>query len=102
MLVNQLAYVVIVNLASARTSTRPRELAYGVGYTAYANAYLIFILPHSIITVSVVTGLLPRMSREAADGDLRAVRDVLSEAWRLTAVGIVLAAAAPASPWGPT
>ena len=37
-------------------------LSYGVGYAAYANAYLIFILPHSIITVSVMTGLLPRLS----------------------------------------
>ena len=43
----------------ARTSTPTAELSYGVGYAAYANAYLIFILPHSIITVSVVTGLLP-------------------------------------------
>ena len=66
-LVNQLAYVVIVNLATnagkltaSDTTTAPA--------VAYSSAYLIFILPHSILTVSVVTGLLPRMSRAAADG----------------------------------
>ena len=74
-LVNQLAYVVIVNLAP-RADARGRQGRpdYGVGFTAYANAYLIFILPHSIITVSVVTGLLPRMSRDAAEGRLAEVR----------------------------
>jgi putative peptidoglycan lipid II flippase len=94
-LVNQLAYVVIVNLGnSAGSAAAEAGIKYGVGFTPYATAYLIFILPHSIITVSVMTGLLPRMSREAADGDLAAVRRSLSEAWRLTGVGVILCAAA--------
>jgi putative peptidoglycan lipid II flippase len=93
-LVNQLAYIVIVNLGnSASSAARDSVIDYGIGYTPYATAYLIFILPHSIITVSVMTGLLPRMSREAADGDLVAVRRSLSEAWRLTGVGVMLCAA---------
>ncbi len=92
-LVNQLAYIVIVNLGYAADSEAKDVLDYGVGYGAYATAYLIFVLPHSVITVSVMTGLLPRMSREAADGDLAAVRRSLSEAWRLTGVGVVVAAA---------
>ncbi len=92
-LVNQLAYVVIVNLGYAADSEAKDVLAYGVGYGAYATAYLIFVLPHSVITVSVMTGLLPRMSREAADGDLAAVRRSLAEAWRLTGVGVMVAAA---------
>ena len=93
-LVNQVAYAVIVNLGNSAGSAAKGVLDYGVGYTPYATAYLIFILPHSIITVSVMTGLLPRMSREAADGDLAAVRRSLSEAWRLTGVGVMLCAAA--------
>jgi putative peptidoglycan lipid II flippase len=93
-LVNQLAYVVIVNLGYAAGTEAADRLDYGVGYGAYSTAYLIFILPHSVITVSVMTGLLPRMSREAADGDLAAVRVSLSEAWRLAGVGIVFCAAA--------
>jgi putative peptidoglycan lipid II flippase len=93
-LVNQLAYVVIVNLGTRADEAAKDVLSYGVGYTAYAYAYLIFMLPHSIITVSVVTGVLPQLSRDASDGNLDQVRRSLSSTWRLTAVGIVAAAAA--------
>ena len=89
-LVNQLAYLVIVNLATNAATSRSGE---DFGLTVYSNAFLIFILPHSILTVSVVTGLLPRMSRAVADGRLDAVRDDLSTGWRLTAVGTVFVAA---------
>jgi putative peptidoglycan lipid II flippase len=92
-LVNQLAYAVIVNLATnaGKLSALSGD---GAGIFAYSSAYLIFILPHSIITVSVVTGLFPRMSRAAAIGRLDSVRDDLSTGWRLTAVGTVFVAAA--------
>jgi putative peptidoglycan lipid II flippase len=90
-LVNQAAYLVIVNLATnAATSNGGKDF----GLSVYSNAYLIFILPHSILTVSVVTGLLPRMSRAVADGRIGALRDDLSTGWRLTAVGTVFVAAA--------
>ena len=46
-----------------------------------------FILPHSIVTVSVITALMPRMSRAAHDGDLAAVRHDLARGMRLIAVG---------------
>jgi putative peptidoglycan lipid II flippase len=93
-LVNQLAYVVVVNLAARVDKAAQDAIDYGVGYTAYSYAYLIFILPHSIVTVSVVTALLPRMSAAASDGDLGRLREQLSVGWRLTAVGVVAAAAA--------
>jgi putative peptidoglycan lipid II flippase len=93
-LVNQLAYIVIVNLGTRADQAAKDVLTYGVGYTAYAYAYLIFMLPHSIITVSVVTGALPQLSRDASDGNVANVRRGLSSAWRLTAVGIVAAAGA--------
>jgi putative peptidoglycan lipid II flippase len=91
-LVNQLAYLVVMNLAThaGKIAAGTHE---GAGPFAYSSAYLIFILPHSILTVSIVTGLFPRMSRAAADGRLAAVRDDLSTGWRLTAVGTVLVAA---------
>lgn len=92
-LVNQLAYVVIVNLATAADKAAQGVISYGVGFTAYSYAYLVFILPHSIITVSVVTALLPRMSAAVADRRFDDLRDDLSTGWRLTAVGVVLAAA---------
>ena len=91
-LVNQLSYLVVVNLATnaGKLSATTHQ---GAGLTTYSNAYLIFILPHSILTVSVVTGLLPRMSRAAADGRLASLRDDISTGWRLTAVGTVFVAA---------
>jgi len=92
-LVNQLAYAVIVNLGTRAGAAAEDQLPFGVGYFPYSAAYLLFILPHSIITVSVVTGLLPRLSADAAEGRLDAVRDSLSYAWRLTGVGLVVAAA---------
>ena len=94
-LVNQLAYLVIVNLGvragrrrqgSARLRGRLRRLRQRLPRSSCC--------PHSIITVSVVTGLLPQLSRDAADGRAEAVRDQLSWAWRLTAVAVVPAAAA--------
>jgi len=93
-LVNQLAYVVVVNLAARVDKAAQGVIDYGVGYTAYSYAYLIFILPHSIVTVSVVTALLPRMSAAASERDLGRLREQLSTGWRLTAVGTVAAAAA--------
>ena len=93
-LVNQAAYVVIVNLATRAQEAAKGVLDYGIGFTAYSYAYLIFILPHSIITVSVVTGVLPQLSRDASDGRLADVRRNLSATWRLSGVGIVAAAAA--------
>jgi putative peptidoglycan lipid II flippase len=93
-LVNQLAYVVIVNLG-ARVDKAAQDLAAeGIGYTAYAYAYLIFVLPHSVVTVSLVTALLPRMSAAAAEGRLADLRADLSSGWRLAGVGTVAAAAA--------
>lgn len=73
-IVNQLGYLGIVNVATAAAARATKEgLDVGVGYTPYANAYLIFLLPHAIITVSLVTALLPRMSRAAVTGETQSV-----------------------------
>jgi putative peptidoglycan lipid II flippase len=61
----------------------------GVGYTAYMNAQNIWQLPFAVITVSVITALLPRMSRHAQAGDPAAVRTSVSYGLRVAAVAIV-------------
>jgi putative peptidoglycan lipid II flippase len=61
----------------------------GVGYAAYSNAITLWILPQSVITVSIITSLLPRMSRFAHAGDRRAVGDAISYGLRSTGVLIV-------------
>jgi putative peptidoglycan lipid II flippase len=46
-------------------------------------------MPQAIITVSVMTAVLPRISRAASDGDSAAVRDDLSYGLRTSGVAIV-------------
>lgn len=75
-LVNQLAYIVIVRLATGVNAVSQDTGATPAGLTAYTNAHLMFVLPHSVITVSIVAALLPRMSRSAHD---RAYRDLAGD-----------------------
>ncbi|GAA1761597.1 murein biosynthesis integral membrane protein MurJ [Agromyces humatus] len=56
-------------------------------------AWLIFMLPHSVITVSIATAYFTRMSEHAAADDLDRVRDDLSGAIRGITLIINLAAA---------
>jgi putative peptidoglycan lipid II flippase len=83
-LVNQVAYLAVVQVATAAGSVQP-----GAGFTPYAKAHLILMLPHSVITVSVVTALLPRMSRAVHAGELPQLRADLSHGLRLTGVVLV-------------
>ena len=65
--VTQAAFVVVTKLASGATVGGK-----GAGLTAYSNAYAVWILPHSLITVSLATAMLPSASRLAAAGDRQA------------------------------
>ncbi|PCG82976.1 murein biosynthesis integral membrane protein MurJ [Streptomyces sp. WZ.A104] len=87
-LANQAAYWVTTRLATAAGS----EGAPGFG--AYNNAYVLWVVPHGIVTVSVVTALMPRMSAAAADGDTAALRRDVSHALRVCASAVVPAACA--------
>ncbi|MFC8239839.1 murein biosynthesis integral membrane protein MurJ [Streptomyces chartreusis] len=87
-LANQAAYWVTTRLATTA------GLDGGPGYGAYNNAYALWVVPHGIITVSVVTALMPRMSAAAADGDTAAVRRDVSHALRACASAVVPAACA--------
>ncbi|CAM5623526.1 hypothetical protein SAVIM338S_05865 [Streptomyces avidinii] len=101
-LTNQIAYWVVTRL-STTTGRHAVEagLAGGAGYTAYSNAYLLWMVPQGIITVSLVTALMPRMSAAATDGDLAGVRRDVSYALRSSAALVVPAAAvfAALAPW---
>jgi putative peptidoglycan lipid II flippase len=59
-----------------------------------AAAWLIFMLPHSIITVSLVTVFYPRMSEHAAAGDTAALRDDVGQSLRIVLLVLVVADAA--------
>ncbi len=87
--ITQLAYLVVVNLAIAAGDLRP-----GRGYAAYSYAYVLWQLPHAVVAVTVITALLPRMSRAAADGRTADLRTSLNRGLRLTASVLVPASVA--------
>ena len=74
--VNQIAYVVVQRLATTGAAEG------GTGVTIYANSFLIVMVPHSIITVSLATAVLPRLSAHAAAGDGAALAGALSSTLR--------------------
>ncbi|HZL03341.1 MAG TPA: lipid II flippase MurJ, partial [Cellulomonas sp.] len=73
----------VVNLAT--TASKSNNL--------YDNAFLIFMLPHSIVTVSLMTALFTRLSARAAAEDVDAVRADLSLGLRTVGLFTVLATA---------
>jgi len=87
--VNQVAYTVVVRLASSGTA----DAGDGTGYSVYSSTFLIVMVPHSIVTVSLATAVLPLLSARAADGDLAAVATSLASTLR-TALAVVVPFAA--------
>jgi putative peptidoglycan lipid II flippase len=65
----------------------------GASATVMSTAWLIFMLPHSIITVSVATAYFTRMSEHASRDDTDKLRTDASSAIRGTTLLIVLASA---------
>ncbi len=58
---------------------------------AYSYAFLLFMLPHSLVAVSLVTALFTRMSHAAGEDDWPTVRDDLSLGLRTVGIFSVLA-----------
>ncbi len=98
LLVGQLGNIVLVNVASAANGAAEAVAAAGGGfvpsYVAYTGAFAIYMLPHSLITVSLVTALFTRMSEHAAERNVAGVRSDLSFGLRTVGVFTVFAAAA--------
>jgi putative peptidoglycan lipid II flippase len=56
----------------------------GTGYTIYSQSFLLVMVPHSVITVSLATAVLPRLSDHAADNELGEVGRTLASTLRTT------------------
>ena len=95
--VNQVAYTVVVRIASSGTVDAPPAGApgsvEGTGYTIYSNSFLLTMVPHSIITVSLATAMLPLLSRYAAEGSLARIGAAVSSTLR-SAYALVIPVAA--------
>ena len=61
--------------------------------TMWLNAYLVYMLPQSLVVTSIITALFTRMSEKAAAGDAAGVREDLSLGLRSAGVFTVLATA---------
>jgi putative peptidoglycan lipid II flippase len=98
--VNQVAYTVVVRLASGGTAqavchsgsqhaNQAAQATDATGYTVYAAAFLFVMVPHAIITVSLATAILPRLSAKAADGDLPGLAGTLAGTLRTALVVVI-------------
>ena len=94
-LISQLGYLVTVNVAtSAAVRSAQAGITTGVGFTPFTSAYYIMLLPYSIVTISIVTALLPHLSRLAIAKNVEEVRKQLIRAIRMVAVVTVPSAVA--------
>lgn len=88
-LVNLVSMTIVAHYATAADQELPKD---GVGFSSYSYAQNIWGLPQSIVTVSLITALLPRMTRAVAEQRLDDLRGDLSRALRLSGAVIVPAA----------
>ena len=94
-LISQLGYLVTVNVATAAAVRSFNDgVETGVGYTPYTFAYFVMLLPYSIVTISIITAILPHISKLALDGKREEVKAQLVRAIRLVGVITVPSAVA--------
>jgi putative peptidoglycan lipid II flippase len=91
--VNQVSFLVLSNLTTYANVLASNENLVANGFTSYQKAQLMMMLPHSIITVSIVTALLPRLSKFAHDNSNREFSEQLSDAMRVVTALIIPCAA---------
>jgi putative peptidoglycan lipid II flippase len=94
-LTTQVTFVITSRVATAASVDAPVA-----GVSAYQNAYTMFLLPYTVIGVSVITALLPRMSRHADARKYWLLRADFSYSIRLSAAilvpaGLILAVLGP-------
>ncbi|MCA1984367.1 murein biosynthesis integral membrane protein MurJ [Nocardioides nematodiphilus] len=91
-IVNQAAYLVITALATGGTGEHASG-KHGTGYTIYSNSFLLTQVPHSIITVSLATAILPTLSARVVALDPRGFAYAVMRTLR-SSIAIVLPFAA--------
>lgn len=79
-IVSQIAYVELTKVATGATSGT---------YTIYTTSWLLLQVPYGILGVSLLTAIMPRISKSAAEGNVRGVVDDLSTGNRMSAVMLI-------------
>jgi len=89
--IGQLGFVVVSRVAwAAGHSSAAGTVA---GNAAYDSAFTVFMLPHSLVTVSLATALFTRLSQQAHDGDVDGVRASMSYGLRVVGLFTIIATA---------
>ncbi|SNC65297.1 putative peptidoglycan lipid II flippase [Kytococcus aerolatus] len=89
-----LATIVIAQLGIMANKTVLSHAPHGVaGQAAYSSAFLIFMLPHSLVTVSLLTAMYPSMSRRIHDRNWQAIGVDLRQGLRRTTAAVMPLAA---------
>lgn len=88
-IINQVSFLILSNLTTYANVLAASENLVANGFTSYQKAQLMMMLPHSIITVSVVTALLPKLSKHAHDLDDKSFSADLASALR-TVVAFIM------------
>jgi putative peptidoglycan lipid II flippase len=83
--VSQLGVVAVLKLAQKAADNTPGA----AGPAIFNNAFLIFMMAHGIVAVSIITALMPRMAAAAAEGRHADLVHHLSLGTRLTAVVLI-------------
>ena len=86
--------MVLITQIAGVVQTQVSTLSPTAGVAALQNSWLIFMLPHSVVAVSIATAYFTRMSGHASRGDLVAVRADLSASLRSIGLLIVFGAVA--------
>jgi len=88
--IGQLGFVVVSRVMWAADHGDVEGVA---GNAAYDAAFTLFMLPHSLVTVSLATALFTRLSAQAHDGDVDGVRASMSYGLRVVGLFTIIAAA---------
>ena len=98
MLVGNGAYLVYTKVATIASAARPEYQAMNppqeiAGHLNLETASMLYIIPHSVITLSLATVLFNNMSHAFAEKDLASVRSTLSRGLKAIGVATVFCSA---------
>ncbi|MEU6860274.1 murein biosynthesis integral membrane protein MurJ [Glycomyces sp. NPDC046736] len=91
---NQISVMAVLKIANTASGNQVQGGTFIPGATVYNNAYLMMMMAHGIVAVSVITALMPRMTRAADDRRWPELAGHLSSGIRLASFLLVPIAAA--------
>jgi len=89
----QAGLIFLRNVTSAAGQNAAAAGTMAAGPAAFTNALTIYMLPHSLVVVSIITALFPRLAMAAADRDIPGVRTAMSTGLRSAGVFSVISSA---------